>query len=194
VAVERRDGRIGYVVVDGRGTPEFNPFSAADLAAVAADPRLTLPATAFAVPSDQDVASVVQDHFPGYRPEDAASALDHTGYAQVGGRLARLVLSATVQPAGRKPSCGRSRLIGCIERRVFGADDPTTVFVGEWENEGCADFCPRDSRAWQREFMYVGPRNTVAVWESRVVAADEESPGAELDQRLIDLVLDPRLQ
>jgi hypothetical protein len=27
VAVERRDGLIGYLIVDGRGTPDFNPFA-----------------------------------------------------------------------------------------------------------------------------------------------------------------------
>jgi len=194
VAVDRGDGLIGYVVVDGRGTPEINPFGPAAMAAVAADPRLALPDTAYAVPSDQDVASVVEDHFPGYRFEDPSSALDHTGYAQVYGRLARLGLGATVRPAGGNPACGRLWLTGCVERRVFGSEDPTTVFVGEWEEEDWADCCPKNSRAWRRGFVYVGPHNTVAVWEYRVVAADEESPGAELDQRLIDLVLDSRLQ
>jgi hypothetical protein len=43
-------------------------------------------------------------------------------------------------------------------------------------------------------FVYVGPRHTVVVWESGVVQADEEPLGAELDQRMIDLALDPRLQ
>jgi hypothetical protein len=90
--------------------------------------------------------------------------------------------------------CGRQWLVGCVERRVFGADDPTTVFVGEWEEADWADCCPKNSRAWRRAFVYVGPRHTVTVQESRVVAADGQSPGAELDQRLIDLALDPRLQ
>ncbi len=67
VAVERRDGLIGYVVVDGRGTPDFNPFTPAAMAAVAADPRLTLPESAFAVPSDRTVESVLVDHFQDYR-------------------------------------------------------------------------------------------------------------------------------
>jgi hypothetical protein len=40
----------------------------------------------------------------------------------------------------------------------------------------------------------VGPRHTVVVSESLVVRADEEPLGADLDQRLIDLVLDPQLQ
>ena len=194
VAVDRRDGLIGYVVVDGRGAPEINPFSRAGMAAVAADPRLALPRTAFTVPSDAVVASITQAHFPGYRIEEASSAPDHTGYAQVWGRLAHRGLSTTVQPAGGRPVCGRQWLVGCVERRVFGADDPTTVFVGEWEEADWADCCPKNSRAWRRAFVYVGPRHTVTVQESRVVAADGQSPGAELDQRLIDLALDPRLQ
>ena len=86
VAVERRDGLIGYVVVDGRGTPDFNPFTPAAMAAVAADPRLTLPESAFAVPSDQAVASVMVDHVPGYRAgAQDPFATEHPGYAQAWG-------------------------------------------------------------------------------------------------------------
>jgi hypothetical protein len=195
VAVERRDGLIGYVVVDGRGTPDFIPFTPAAMAAAAADPRLTLPESAFAVPSDQAVESVMVDHFPGYRAgAQDAFATEHPGYAQAWGSLGRLGLNVTVRPAGGTPTCGRSWLTECVERRVFGADDPTTVFVGAWDEEDWASCCPKNSRATSRVFVYVGPRHTVVVGESLVVKADEEAVGAELDQRVIDLLLDPRLQ
>jgi hypothetical protein len=77
---------------------------------------------------------------------------------------------------------------------VYGADDPTTVFVGAWGDEDWADCCPRNSRSDTRVFVYVGSRHTVVVSESQVVKKDEERLGAELDQRMIDLALDPRLQ
>ncbi|RYP82564.1 hypothetical protein EKO23_21505 [Nocardioides guangzhouensis] len=195
VAVERPDGLVGYVVVDGRGMPDVNPFSPASLAAAAADPRLTLPETAFAVPSDQAVVAVVEGHFPRYRSDRRApSATGHPGYAQTWGRLGRVVLSVQVSPAGEAPACGRSSLVDCVERRVYGADDPTTVFVGAWGDEDWADCCPRNSRADSRVFVYVGSRHTVVVTESRVVKEGEARLSAELDQRLIDLALDPRLQ
>ena len=195
VAVERRDGLIGYVDVNGRGTPDFNPFTPAAMAAAAADPRLTLPERAFAVPTDQDVASVVEDHFPRYRREDQAFDVpDHPGLGQTWGRLGRLRLHVTVQPAGRPPACGRSYLVTCVERHVFGADDPTTVFIGAWDENHWASCCPNNSRATRRGFVYVGPRHTVILWEGLVVRADEDPVGAQLDQRLIDLALDPRLQ
>ena len=193
VAVERRDGMVGYIVVDGRGTPDFNPFTPAAMAAAVADPRFTLPETAFAVPSDQAVASVVGDHFPDYRANQPPHAMEHPGYAQTSGGLGRMGLRVTVRPAGESPTCGRSWLIRCVERRVFGADDPTTVFVGAWDEEDWASR-PKNSRADTREFVYVGPRHTVYVTEVLVVKADEEPISADLDQRLIDLALDPRLQ
>jgi hypothetical protein len=77
---------------------------------------------------------------------------------------------------------------------VYGVDDPTTVFVGAWDEEDWADCCPKNSRATSRVLVYVGPRHTVVVSEGLVVRADEEPVGADLDQRLIDLALDPRLQ
>jgi hypothetical protein len=194
VAVERRDGLIGYVVVDGRGTPDFNPFTPDAMAAAVADPRFTLPERAFAVPSDQAVVSVVEDHLPDYRADQAPYPAEHPGYAQTWGRLGRLGLSVTVRPAGGAPACGRSSLINCVERRVFGADDPTKVYVGAWEFEDHLGPWPKNSRASRREFVYVGPRHTVVVMESLVVKADEEPIGADLDQRLIDLLLDPRMQ
>lgn len=195
VAVERRDGTIGYVLVEGRGTPDFNPFSPVAMAAAAGDPRLTLPEAAYAVPSDTAVESVVADHFPDYRADLQLDPMNsHPGYAQTWGRLGRVRLSVQVSPAGDSPTCGGSWLIDCVERRVYGADDPTTVFVGAWDEDDWADCCPRNSRATSRTFVYVGPRHTVLVRESLIVRADEEPIGAELDQRVIDLLLDPRLQ
>ena len=195
VAVERRDGLIGVVDVEGRGTPDFNPFTSAAMAAAAADPRLTLPETAYAVPSDQAVMSVVEDHFPNYRTDEQdPSPTVHPGYGRTSGKLGRLGLTVSVSPAGETPACGRSWLIACVERRVFGADDPTTVFVGAWDEEDWADSGPKNSRADSREFVYVGPRHTVVVYEFLIVKADEEPISAGLDQRLIDLLLDPRLQ
>jgi hypothetical protein len=194
VTVERRDGLIGSVVVDGRGTLDYNPFTAEAMAAVAADPRLTLPEAALAVPSDRAVASVLAEHVPGLRSRDETSSLpDYPGYAWASGRLGRLGFSVSVWPAGGTPRCGSRWLIGCVDRHVFGADDPTTVYVGTWDEEHWASY-PKNSRADRRVFVYVGPRNTVVVWESGVVKADEEPLGAELDQRMIDLALDPRLQ
>jgi hypothetical protein len=195
VAVERRDGLIGYVLVEGRGTPDFNPFSTVAMAAAAADPRLTLPESAYTVPSDKAVVRVVEDQFPGYRVDDEVSSVDeHMGKAQAWGRLGRLGLRVEVWPAGGTPECGRSWLIECVERRVYGADDPTTVFVGAWDEEDWADCCPKNSRADSRVFVYVGPRHTVVVSEYLIVRAEEEPISADLDQRLIDLALDPRLQ
>lgn len=193
VAVERHDGLIGYVVVDGRGTPDNNPVTRAAMAAAAADPRLTLPETAYAVPASQAVMSVVEDHFPGYRYWDEAS-WDHPGLSSAVGRLGRLGLRVQVWPAGGTPACGRSSLTDCVERRVFGADDPTTVFVGAWDVDYGASCCPTNSRATSRVFVYVGPRHTVVVRESLWVREDEGPVSADLDQRLIDLALDPRLQ
>ena len=69
-----------------------------------------------------------------------------------------------------------------------------TVFVGAWDEEHWADCCPKNSRATSRVFVYVGPRHTVVISEALVVKADEEAVGAELDQRVIDFMLDPRLQ
>ncbi|TIC85018.1 hypothetical protein E8D34_13110 [Nocardioides sp. GY 10113] len=195
VAIERRDGRTGYVLVEGRGTPDFNPFATAAMAAAAADPRLTLPDAAVAMPSDDTVASVVQDHFPSFRRDTRSWAGNHPGLAAVEGALTdRKGLMVTVQLAGADPVCGRSWLIGCVERRVYGGDDPTTVFVGAWDEEDWASCCPRNSRADSRELVYVGPRHTVLVHEGMIVREDEDPISDDLDQRLIDLVLDPRLQ
>ena len=94
----------------------------------------------------------------------------------------------------RPPTCGRRRLVECVERRVFGADDPTTVFVGAWDGEDRTFCCPRELPGRRRGYVYVGPRHTVVVSESMIVRADEEPISADLDQRLIDLALDPRLQ
>jgi hypothetical protein len=195
VAVQRRDGLIGYIQVEGRGTPDANPFTPAAMAAAAADPRLSLPETAFTLPSDQALGSVLAAHVPGYRAsaEDPATP-QHPGVADASGHLGRRPLFVQVWPAGGTPACGRSWVVECVERRVFGPDDPTTVFVGTWDEEHWADCCPKNSRATLREIVYVGPRHTVVAMESLVVREGEKAVGAELDQRLIDLVLDPRLQ
>lgn len=192
VAVARRDGRIGYVQVDGMGTPDANPFPRAAMAAAAADARLTLPEEAYAVPLDADVGSVVQDHFPGYRDDGLGRPADHPGFASAYSRHGRLFLSVTVRPAGRDPSCGRLWLLDCAERRVFGADDPTTVWVGTWDEVNWG--APKGSRLSRREFVYVGPRHSVVVRESMVVLPGEKSVGPQRDKRVIDLLLDPRLQ
>jgi hypothetical protein len=193
VAVEHRDGLVGFVKVDGRGTADFNPFSRTAMAAAAADPRLTLPETAFSVPTDRALVSVVLDHVPGYTA-DTSFRPPHPGSAETYGELGARGLSVTVRPVGGPPACGSTWLVDCVERHVFGADDPTTVYVGSWAEENWASCCPKNSRAERREVVYVGPRHTVVAWLGAVVPEDEETLGAELDQRLIDLVLDPRLQ
>jgi hypothetical protein len=140
------------------------------------------------------VASVLAEHDPGLRSEDATSSLpDLAGYSSAWGKLGRLGFSVSVRPAGRTPRCGRTWLVDCVERHVFGAGDPTTVSVGAWEEKHWASY-PKNSRADTRRLVYVGPRNTVVVGESMVVRADEELLSADLDQRSIDLALDPRLQ
>jgi hypothetical protein len=197
VAVERRDGLIGYVTVNGRGTPDFNPFTADAMAAAAADPRLTLPEVAYTVPSGQVVTSVVADHFPRFQVDEhqVAPSTQRPGSADTWGHLGPLGLEVRVLPAGKAPTCGGGNwLIECLQRRVYGAGDPTTVFVGAWDEEDWADCCPRNSRADSRVFVYVGPRHTVVVSERLIVKADEEPISADLDQRMIDLLLDPRLQ
>ncbi|OIJ25261.1 hypothetical protein [Nocardioides luteus] len=202
VAVRRGDGLVGLVEIEGRGTPDSNPFSRTAMAAAAADPRLSLPASAFGVPSDAAVLRVVGDHVARYRPDDHYADPHHPGYAQAFGSVQRggkpkpraLGVSVRVWPAGDEPSCGPHSLVECLERRVYGAEDPTTVFVGEWDEDDWASCCPKNSRAWRREFVYVGAHNTVLATESRIVGADEQAPGDQLDQSMIDLVLDPRLQ
>ena len=194
VAVQRSDGMLGYLRVEGRGTPDFNPFTRDAMAAAVADPRLTLPERAFAVPADRAIVSVVENHFPRYRSEPSPYPTEHPGYAQTWGDLGRLGLGVQVWPAGGTPACGDAWLVRCTERRVYGADDPTTVFVGAWDEADWADCCPRNSRAYLRQFAYVGPRHTVTVSVSRIVREHEDGIGPELDQRVIDLLLDPRLQ
>lgn len=194
VAVERDDGRLGYVRVEGRGTPDANPFPRDAMAAAAADPGLALPESALTVPADGILSAVMEDHFPRYRGEPSPGATEHPGYAQLFGELGRLGLAAQVWPAGPNPTCGRRWLVQCVERRVYGADDRTTVFVGAWDEVDWADCCPRSSRAFARQLVYVGPRNTVSVMLTRIVPEDEDGIGAALDKRVIDLLLDPRLQ
>lgn len=193
VAVERRDDLVGFVRVGGRGTPDLNPFDPADLVAVAADRRLRLPEVSYGVPSDPVVATVLEEHVPGLVSEDQGAGVpEHPGYGFAYGRLGRLRVSMAVWPAGGDPDCGRSQLVECVERRVFGADDPTTVFVGAWDVEDPAFCCPREYP--KRQLVYVGPRHTVVVWASKTVRGDQEPINAGVDQRLIDLALDPLLQ
>lgn len=195
VAVERRDGLVGYLVMRGRGTSDHNPLEPEAMAAAAADPRLTLPDAALAVPSNRAAASVLSDHFPSWRGDpEPAYPTDRPGVAYAGGKLGRDGFGMTVWLAGEDPVCGRSWLVHCVERHVYGASDPTTVFVGSWDEEDWADCCPRNSRAFSRRFVYVGPRHTVSVGVYRVVPQDQAGIGPELDQRVIDLLLDPRLQ
>jgi hypothetical protein len=68
------------------------------------------------------------------------------------------------------------------------------VFVGAWDEHDWADCCPRNSRVFTRQLVYVGPRHTVVVRVTRIVRAHEDGIGAGLDQSVIDLLLDPRLQ
>ena len=191
VVAERGDGRIGYVDVQGRDYVEAMPFALTDVAAAAADPRLTLPDAAYDLPSDQTVASVVADHFPTWREHTDVQRipLREPGRAFAYGKLAPFNLSVEVRLAGGDPVCGRSSLVECVERRRFGADDPATVFVGAWDIHEWAD-----SRVFTREIVYVGPHHTVTVSVGRIVKEHADGIGAELDQRVIDLVLDPRLQ
>ena len=192
VVAERGDGRIGYVDVRGRDYVEAMPFALADLAAAAVDPRLTLPDSAYEVPSDRAVASILADHVPGYLPDDTpvSPLARQPGDARADGKLGLLGLSVYVVPAGEAPTCGRvGKLIECFERRVFGADDPTTVYVtARWVTDwGCCTYN-------NREFVYVGPHNTVVVSEGAHVKDGGEPISGDLDQTLIDLALDPRLQ
>lgn len=195
VTLERDDGLIGYLVVDGRGTLDYNPFAPAAMAAVAADPRLTLPDAVADVPSKEVAASVLSEHFSawGVRPTSSMLA-DQPGYAGAAGRRGRTRLLMSVLPAGGDPVCGRAWLVSCVERHVYGADDPTTVFVGAWDEHDWADCCPKNSRAFARQLVHVGQRNTVVVWLTRIVREHEDGIGDELDQRVIDVLLDPRLQ
>ncbi|NYD32447.1 hypothetical protein [Nocardioides kongjuensis] len=195
LAVERRDGLIGYLVMTGRGTADRNPLAPAAMAAAAADPRLTLPDAARAVPSSRVARTVVSDHFPRWRADPGAPLLrDHPGVAYAEGMLGPYAFGMTVWLAGGDPVCGRTWLVLCVERHVFGADDPTTVFVGSWDEAEWADCCPRHSRAVSRRFVYVGPRHTVTAGMYRIVPKHGAGIGPELDRRMIDLLLDPRLQ
>ena len=197
VVVERNDGRTGYIDVQGRDYVEAMPFALADLVAAAADPRLALPDAAYDVPSHQTVASVVADHLPTWRADGDHQVvpLPELGYATASGKLAPFSVGVVVRPAGGAPTCGEDPWTrSCTERRVYGADDPTIVYVHARDDDEWADCCPRNTRAVSRTFVYVGPRHTVVVSESRLIPDGERTIGAELDQALIDLALDPRLQ
>ena len=197
VVVERNDGRIGYIDVQGRDYVEAMPFALSDLVAAAADPRLALPDAAYDVPSNQTVASVVADHFPTWRADGDQQVipLPELGYASASGNLAPFTVGVVVRPAGGAPTCGEDPWTrSCTERRVYGADDPTIVYVHARDDDEWADCCPRNTRAVSRTFVYVGPRHTVVVSQSRLIPDGERTIGTELDQALIDLALDPRFQ
>jgi hypothetical protein len=197
VVVERDDGRVGYIDVQGRDYAEAMPFAPGDLVAAAADPRLALPDAAYDVPSNQAVASVVADHFPAWRADGDQQVipLPELGYASASGKLAPFTVGVVVRPAGGAPTCGKDPWTrSCTERRVYGADDPTIVYVHARDDDEWADCCPRNTRAVSRTFVYVGPRHTVVVSESRLIPDGERTIGTELDQALIDLALDPRFQ
>lgn len=179
VAVERGDGTIGYVEEHWRGGPEANPYDLDALAAAAVDPRLTLPDEAFDVPRNSTVTAVVLDHLSRYRAD--AQWADSLGVGTATGRFDDHWLSVTVRPAGGAPQCGEVAVRSCVARRVFGAEDPTTVYVGKWDIRQ-RGYGPR----WQ--LVYVGPRHSV------VVDTNFRSIGARLQQTLIDILLDPRLQ
>ncbi|WP_183099065.1 hypothetical protein [Nocardioides pelophilus] len=142
VVVERADGTFGHVTAFGHGRKDADPFPLDLMAEAAADPRLTLPPTAFRVPLTGDVVEVVREHFGSFRRTDTkASPL---GIAGTDGHLAipatpfdkyTAHLSVTVTPAGRAPRCGKWGLRSCVARQIYGASDPTTVYLGEWCNE-----------------------------------------------------------
>jgi hypothetical protein len=197
VVVERNNGRVGYIDVEGRDYVEAMPFALPDLVAAAADPRLALPDAAYDVPSNQTVASVVADQLRTWRADrdQQLIPLPEPGYASAWGKLAPFTVGVVVHPAGGAPTCGEDPWTrSCTERRVYGADDPTIVYVHARDDDEWADCCPRNTRAVSRTFVYVGPRHTVVVSESRLIPDGEPTIGAELDQALIDLALDPRFQ
>ena len=192
VTVRRQDGRIGYLEVRGRGTTAYNPFDAATMVAAVTDRRLRLPASAFDVLSDRALRSVVVEHFPEYEPGPDPTTTEPLGYARAWGRLGPEVLGVQVRSAGEAPTCGRRWLVECVQRKVVG--DDATVYVGAWDEGDSAGCCPQGSRTTSREFVYVGPRHTVIVRESLVVRTGEDGLGTDLDRRVIDFLLDPRLQ
>lgn len=172
VLVERARGAFGYVEAHwerGRDAPV--PLD--DMVAAAADPRITLPAKAFGVPRNSTVAAVVHDHVPNLVPD--LVAVSELGIGEILAPGPFPWFGVRVVPAGPKPPCAREGPSYCIARQVYGAGDPTTVYLA-------------GSKKSASGLVYVGPRNTVRVYISDIDA------DARLQKRLIDLVLDPRLQ
>lgn len=190
VLVERADGTLGYVMAFRREAFGAPPYPLDLMAEAASDPRFTLPAKAFGVPRDSAVTAVAREHFESLQL-DPDSRLSVFGYgftrglvrAKAWGSKTSVIddrlLAVAVRPAGRSPRCGRDGLDTCVARQVYGAGDPTTVYVGRW----CDEFL------CLVHLVYVGPHNTV--W---VGAGSRLSRLPRQQQRLIDLVLDPRLQ
>lgn len=185
VLVERADATLGYVMAFRRAGPGIRPFHLDSMAEAAADPRFTLPAAAFEVPLASTVTKVARHHFENFHPGEGQVSPLGVGatWGHVGAHASPVDYSrglyVKVQPAGRAPQCGRLGLRGCVARQVYGADDLTTVYVGRWCNEAAC---------WS-QLVYVGARNTVV---ARAEAGLGWRPRNE--KRLIDLVLDPRLQ
>lgn len=191
VLVKRADGTLGYVTAFSKGASDVRPFPRDLMARAAADPRFTLPARAFWVPPPSTVTRVIRDHFENFHPDDGqASALGSADtWGRVGTRASSTdddpVLYVRVVPAGPDPQCGRSGLGRCVARQVYGADDPTTVYVGRW----CSDY------TCSFELVHVGSRNTVVVGSGLPLRGlDNERWTVRQVRRLIDLVLDPRLK
>jgi hypothetical protein len=180
--VERADGTLGYVQLSWGGEHSTNPFALEAMAEAAADPRLTLPAEAFAVPHGSAVAAVVGDHFDAFRPSPWGAS--RPGFGGASGHVRGRYLAVQVIPARRPPWCNRVGLLRCFARQVYGRGDPTTVYIGAWYT----DF----DQFWS--FAYVGPRHTVLVHvyekDYRVIRPLGSLP----QKRLIDLLIDPRLQ
>lgn len=169
--VERARGTFGYVDADWHGGRDA-PVPLDDLVAAAADPRLALPAKARAVPRNSTVAAVLHDHFPNLVPASVLPSELGIGEIEAPGPFPWLRIR--VVPAGPVPPCGRAIPSYCIARQVYGAGDPTTVHLAR-------------SKGSIVSFVYVGRRHTVIV-----VSGIHANP--HLQKRLIDLVLDPRLQ
>lgn len=172
VMVERVNGTFGYLEGYWFGGPDANPLPLDVMVEAAADPRLRLPAKAFGVPRNSTVAAVVHDHVGSFRTDLVRVSELGIGEVKTPGDFPWL--SVRVVPAGRIPTCGARSLRSCVARQVYGADDPTTVYVGKWRTF--------------MQFVYVGPKNTVSVYYA------DRARGANLQRRMIDLLLDPRLQ
>lgn len=183
VLVERADGTLGYVMAANDSGVGPNRFPLELMVEAAADARLSLPAKAFRVPNASVITSVVRDHFGSFRPEDSSSRLGRGSVHTWGNAIPHTV---QVVSAGRAPQCGGRGLGSCVARQVYGAADPTTVYVGRW--------CLSRNTCWM-ELAYVGPRNTALVEVGLPFKRLNSAKWRRhMEKRLIDLLLDPRLQ